>query len=82
MPNPERAFPVIDLSGDTVEKREKALKAIFHDPYTFECMAARLKNTDKPEDREMERKRRKEALKAFSKNPPEFWDMCDGRNGD
>lgn len=78
MPNPEKAYPVIDLSGDTVENSKLALEAIFSDPHTLACMEARLNNTDKGADREMEKSRRLEALKAFSQNPPEFWDMVDG----
>lgn len=78
MTNQKEAYPVIDLSGDTAEKSKAALEAIFGDPHTLACMEAHLKNTDKGADREKERSRRLEALKAFSQNPPEFWDMIDG----
>lgn len=80
MAKSDGAYPVIDLSGDTVEKRERALKAIVDDPYTLTCMAARLQNTDTPADGKKEMRRRKEALKAFSEISPEFWDMNDGRS--
>lgn len=65
------------LNGSTVEARKAELATIFGDKHLLSCMEARLKNTDKPTSMEQAKHRRHEALKAFSENPPEFWDMLD-----
>lgn len=66
---------VINLCCDTPEKSKQALKAIFNDQHTLECMEASLKNNDMGPNREKEKCGRMEALEAFSQNSAKFWDM-------
>lgn len=65
----------IALSGATEEERARELTALFEDRHLLVCMDAHLKNTDERRDPEKTKARRLQALKAFSRNPPEFWDM-------
>ena len=81
MTDPKTGGKVITLNGATIEARETEMRAIFGDTKLLSCMEAHLKNTDEPTSPEKAKSRRLEALSAFSKNPPEFWDMTDGHSG-
>lgn len=73
---------VVSLQGTTIEERKAELAAIFGDAHLLSCMEAHLTNTDEPASPEQVKRRMREALKAFSQNPPEFWDMADGFDND
>lgn len=69
---------VVSLQGTTIEERRAELAAIFGDAHLLSCIEAHLTNTDEPASPEQVKSRMREALQAFSQNPPEFWDMTDG----
>lgn len=69
----------IALSGATEEERARELTALFEDRHLLLCMDAHLENKGERRDPEKTRARRLQALQAFSRNPPEFWDMNNER---
>lgn len=69
----------VTLNGSTEEERAQELTALCEDRLLLACMHAHLENKGSPRDRKKIRAMRIQAIKAFGRNPSEFWDMDDGR---